>query len=123
MRLSLFLLLYRATRQAGRSFLVAAHLWTLHPLNVESVAWISERKSLLSTALFFLAIAAYGYYVRSRRCRDTLTIVVAFALALMAKPAVITLPCCLLVLDYWPLTAFRCSREPASRRSLRTLVV
>ena len=118
----LFLLLYRATRQAGRSFLVAA-LWTVHPLNVESIAWISERKSLLSTTLFFLAIAAYGYYVRKPSLQRYAAIVVAFVLSLMAKPAVITLPCCLLVLDYWPLRRFGAHAEPATRRSLRTLVV
>ena len=98
----LFLLLQRATGFTGRSLMVAA-LFAVHPMNVESVAWVSERKSLISTCFFFLAIMAYGWYVRHPDIRRYVLLVLTFALGLMAKPMIITLPFVLLVLDYWPL--------------------
>jgi len=98
----LFLLLRNATKRVGRSLLVAA-LFALHPLNVESVAWVAERKNLLCTFFFFLALWAYGWYVQKPNWRRYLAIAALFAMALMSKPMVITLPFVLLLLDYWPL--------------------
>lgn len=100
--LLLFLLLVRVTGASGRSFLVAA-LLALHPFNVESVAWVAERKSVLSTLFFLLTLAAYGWYVQRPKATRYLVIVVLFALGLTAKPMVITLPFVLLLLDFWPL--------------------
>lgn len=102
----LFLLLYRATGARGRSLLVAA-LFALHPLNVESVAWIAERKNVLSTLFFLLTLAAYGWYARKPELKRYLVVVALFALGLAAKPMVITLPFVLLLLDYWPLERIR----------------
>ena len=98
----LFLLLAWATRRAAPSLLVAA-LFAVHPINVESVAWIAERKNVLSTFFFFLAIGAYGRYGQKPDWRRYLLVFALFAAGLMAKPMVITLPFVLLLLDYWPL--------------------
>jgi len=98
----LFLLLNWATKRMGPSLLVAA-LFAVHPLNVESVAWVSERKNVLSTLFFFLAIAAYAWYTRKPDWRRYLLVAGLFAAGLMAKPMVISLPFVLLLLDYWPL--------------------
>jgi len=98
----LFLLLLRVTGAKGRSLLVAA-LFALHPLNVESVAWIAERKNVLSTLFFLLTLGAYGWYTRKPDVKRYLVVVALFALGLAAKPMVITLPFVLLLLDFWPL--------------------
>jgi protein O-mannosyl-transferase len=98
----LFWVLLRATGSTSRSFMVAA-LFTLHPINVESVAWISERKNLLSMLFFLLALAAYRWYAREPRVGRYATVASLFALGLMAKPQIITLPLVLLLWDYWPL--------------------
>jgi protein O-mannosyl-transferase len=100
--LLLFLLLRAATGYAWRSATVAA-LFAFCPLNVECVAWIAERKSLVSTTFFLLALFAYGWYVRRPNAARYLTVAFVFALGLMAKPMVITLPVLLLLADYWPL--------------------
>jgi len=100
--LLLFLLLQKATGAVWRSFLVAA-LFALHPLNVETVAWIAERKSLLCTFFSLLTVAAYGWYARQPNLKKYLVIVAAFSLALMSKPMAVSLPIVLLCLDYWPL--------------------
>ncbi len=101
----LFWLLQRATGRVGRSAMVAA-LFALHPINVESVAWISERKNLLSMLFFLLALAAYRWYASKPRVGRYLVVAAFFALGLMAKPQVITLPFVLLLWDYWPLQRF-----------------
>ena len=98
----LFLLLAWMTKRIGPSLLVAA-LFALHPINVESVAWVAERKSVLSTLFFFLAIAAYAGHAQKPDWRRYLLVAVLFAAGLMTKPMVITLPFVLLLLDYWPL--------------------
>jgi len=98
----LFLVFQWFTGCVWRSFLVAA-LFALHPLNVESVAWVAERKSVLSMFFFLLTLAAYGWYVRKPAVARYLLVAVLFAAGLMAKPMVITLPFLLLLLDYWPL--------------------
>ncbi len=98
----LFLLLTWITRRPGPSLLVAA-LFAVHPLNVESVAWIAERKNVLSTLFFVAALAGYAWYARKPDWRRYLLVVALFAAGLMAKPMVITLPFVFLLLDYWPL--------------------
>ena len=98
----LFLLLQWATGATGASAMVAA-LFALHPFNVESVAWVAERKSLLSTFFFLLALTAYGWYARQPSLKRYAAVAGLFALGLAAKPMVITLPFVLLLLDYWPL--------------------
>jgi Flp pilus assembly protein TadD len=98
----LFLLLAYSTRRTGPSLFVAA-LFALHPINVESVAWIAERKNVLCTFFFFLALGAYGWYALQPTWRRYLAVFVLFAMGLMSKPMVITLPCVLLLIDYWPL--------------------
>jgi len=98
----LFLLLARATGRPGRSFLVAA-LFAFHPFNVESVAWVAERKSVLSAFFFFLALGAYGRYACRPNLQRYVTVTVLFGLALAAKPMAITFPFVLLLLDAWPL--------------------
>jgi hypothetical protein len=103
--LLLFWLLQRATGAVWRSFLVAA-LFAVHPLNVETVAWVAQRKSLLCTLFSLLTIAAYGWYVRRPGWKKYLVVVAAFALALMSKPMAVSLPLVLLLLDYWPLERY-----------------
>ena len=98
----LFLLLVSLTKRAGPSLLVAA-LFALHPINVESVAWVAERKNVLSTLCFLLAIGAYAWYAQKPGWRRYLLVAALFAAGLMAKPMVITLPFVLLLMDYWPL--------------------
>jgi tetratricopeptide (TPR) repeat protein len=112
----LFLVLKRATGFPLRSFMVAA-LFALHPINVESVAWVAERKTLLSTTFFLLALGAYRWYASVpqneahagkpgtlwTRVVRYLVVALLFACGLMAKPQVIMLPFVLLLWDYWPL--------------------
>ena len=100
--LLLFLLLLKATGCRWRSLLVAA-LFALHPFNVESVAWIAERKNVLSTVFFLAALGTYGWYAAKPGLKRYLVVGVLFALGLAAKPMVITLPFVLLLLDFWPL--------------------
>ncbi len=100
--LLLFWVLKRATGYTGRSFMVAA-LFALHPINVETVAWIAERKNLLSMFFFLLTLGAYCWYARQPRESRDWTVRVLFALGLMAKSQIITLPFVLLLWDYWPL--------------------
>jgi tetratricopeptide (TPR) repeat protein len=98
----LFLILESATGFAWRSLAVAA-LFALHPINVESVAWISERKNVLSMLFFLVALAAYGWYARRPGVGRYLAVTLAYVLSLMSKAQAITFPFALLLLDYWPL--------------------
>ena len=109
----LFWLLARATGRLGLSFAVAA-LFAVHPINAESVAWISERKNVLSTAFFFLALGAYGWYALKPGVKRYLAIVVLFALGLASKSMLVTLPFVLLLLDYWPLRRFLSGKAGAA---------
>ena len=102
----LFLLLLWGTGRYGRSLIVAA-LFALHPLNVESVAWVAERKNLLCTFFMLLALWAYGWYARRPDWQRYLAVAAAFACGLMSKPMVITFPFALLLIDYWPLGRVR----------------
>lgn len=117
--LLLFLLLNRATGAVWRSFLVAA-LFAVHPMNVETVAWAAERKSLLSALFSLVTIAAYGWYVKHPNWKRYLAVLAAFSLALMSKPMAVTLPLVLLLLDYWPLN--RCEALPFRRRWVQLAV-
>ena len=98
----LFLALQQMTGTIWRSAFVAA-VFAIHPLRVESVAWIAERKDVLSGVFFMLTLLAYTYYVRLPRIRRYLLVLVLFACGLMCKPMLVTLPFVLLLLDYWPL--------------------
>jgi protein O-mannosyl-transferase len=99
----LFIILWRMTGNLWPSVFVAA-VFAVHPLRVESVAWIAERKDVLSGLFFMLTLAAYLNYVRRPFSRARyLLVAVLFALGLMAKPMLVTLPFVLLLLDYWPL--------------------
>src|ERR1019366_175517 len=100
--LLLFAFLYRATGARWRSALVA-FLWAVHPLHVESVAWVAERKDVLSGFFWFLTLWGYVRYAqRPGRGWYGFTLA-AFAVGLMAKPMMVTLPLVLLLLDVWPL--------------------
>jgi tetratricopeptide (TPR) repeat protein len=102
----LFVLLWRLTRKIWPSAVVAA-LFAWHPLHVESVAWLSERKDVLSTFFALLALLSYTKFVKEN-CRRSFWLAVSFfTLGLMAKPMLVTLPCVLLLLDFWPLNRFR----------------
>ncbi|MEN6355752.1 MAG: tetratricopeptide repeat protein [Armatimonadota bacterium] len=100
--LLLLLLLYRMTGSLWKSAFVAA-VFALHPLHVESVAWISERKDVLSTLFWLLTMLAYIRYAKKPSLRRYIPVPIVFALGLMAKPMLVTLPVILLLLDYWPL--------------------
>ncbi len=108
----LFLLLMSATGRLGPSLFVAA-LFALHPMNVESVAWVAERKNVLCTFFFFLTLWAYGWYARRPEWKRYLVVAALFVAGLAAKPMVITLPFVLLLLDYWPLNRVRYAESDA----------
>lgn len=99
--LLLFYLLRGLTGALWRSACVAL-FFAIHPMNVESVAWVAERKNLLSTALGLITLLFYGTYVRKPEWKWYLAMCVTFALCLMAKPMLVTMPFLLLLLDYWP---------------------
>ena len=102
----LFLFLQQTTGALWRSAFVAA-VFAIHPLRVESVAWIAERKDVLSGVFFMLTVIAYARYAAGERSLGRyLLVALCFALGLMAKPMLVTLPCVLLLLDYWPLCRF-----------------
>src|SRR5438876_465022 len=113
--LLLFLWLLRATEAKWRSALVAA-LFALHPLHVESVAWISERKDVLSTLFWMLALLTYTDYAKTGRSSHYFFALLLFGIGLMAKPMLVSLPFVLLLLDYWPLGRF------AERRTFGLLI-
>ena len=98
----LFVGLLQMTGAFWRSAFVAA-VFAIHPLRVESVAWIAERKDVLSGVFFMLTLLAYLYYVRLPRTGRYLVVAFVFACGLMSKPMLVTLPFVLLLLDYWPL--------------------
>jgi protein O-mannosyl-transferase len=114
----LFLVLRRMTGDLWPSALVAA-VFAIHPLHVESVAWVAERKDVLSGLFFMLTLWAYLDYVRHPfSLARYLMVMVFFALGLMAKPMLVTLPFVLLLLDYWPLGRMeQASGENRNKRS------
>ncbi len=113
--LLLFLILEWFTGYTARS-LMAAALFAVHPLNVESVAWVAERKNVLCMFFLLLTLAAYGWYVRKPGTARYITVAILFAFALMSKPMAITLPMVLLLLDYWPLQRLVWGRAPSPVR-------
>jgi len=119
--LLLFWVLATTTGARGASAVVAA-LFAVHPLHVESVAWISERKDVLSTLFWMLTMAAYVRYVRQPDVRRYTLMAIAFAIGLMAKPMLVTLPFVLLLMDWWPLARIGTSSTPFSARTVWPLV-
>lgn len=112
--LLLFLLLVRLTRGVWQSLFVAA-LFALHPLHVESVAWVAERKDVLSAFFGFLTLYFYSEYAQKKAAGRYLLALVAFALGLMTKPMLVTFPLVMLLFDFWPLGRFR-QTDPATER-------
>jgi hypothetical protein len=110
--LLLFALLHRMTGAWGRSCLVAA-LFALHPLHVESVAWVAERKDVLSAFFWMLTMGAYIFYAERPGWDRYLLTLFFFLLGLMAKPMLVSLPLVLLLIDYWPLNRFRGAQSHA----------
>src|SRR5882724_4193736 len=104
--LLLFFVLRRMTGNIWRSAFVAA-LFAIHPLHVESVAWIAERKDVLSAVFFMLTLAAYASYVRQPSVGRYVMMSILFACGLMSKSMLVSLPLVLLLLDYWPLGRFQ----------------
>jgi hypothetical protein len=113
----LFVALERMTGALWRSAFVSA-VFAVHPLRVESVAWIAERKDVLSAFFFMLTLLAYLHYTRAPSIGRYLTVVLGVALGLMSKPMLVTLPFVLLLLDYWPLGRFATHRSNTGRRLL-----
>jgi tetratricopeptide (TPR) repeat protein len=122
----LYLVLRRATDAPGRSSFVAL-LFALHPLHVESVAWISERKDVLSTLFWIATLGAYVLYVERPSWKRYLLALVLFILGLLSKPMLVTLPFTLLLLDYWPLGRTSLwspvARRAAPQGTLASLVI
>ena len=113
----LFGLLLQMTGALWRSAVVAL-LFSLHPLRVESVAWVAERKDVLSTFFWIATTWAYVHYVRKPGVRRYAAMVALFTLGLMAKPMIVTLPFALLLLDYWPLERLSSGDAPRKRGSM-----
>jgi tetratricopeptide (TPR) repeat protein len=117
--LLLFLVFHRMTKEIWQSAFVAA-LFALHPLHVESVAWVAERKDVLSTFFWMLTLGAYLWYAERPGLPRYLSVVLFFALGLTAKPMLVTLPFVLLLLDFWPLHRFEQMKPaPGSRPGAR----
>ncbi len=117
----LFLLLNCMTGALWRSAFVAA-LFAIHPINVESVAWVAERKNVLSTFFWILTMLFYVWYVRQPGWKRYLPVLICFALGLMSKPMLVTLPFVLLLMDYWPLnrTEINTQNETELQPSLKS---
>jgi len=116
--LLLFIVFKWMTGAFWRSALVAI-LFAIHPINVDTVVWITERKNVLSTFFWMLTMLAYVYYSNQPSFHRYLLIFLVFALGLMTKPMLVTLPCVLLLLDHWPLGRFS-YRELSNNRNIET---
>ena len=114
--LMLFLLLKKMTRTLWESSFVAA-MFALHPLHVESVAWVAERKDVLSTFFWILTIWVYVYYAKRPNLNRYLLVILSFTLGLMSKPMLVTLPFVLLLLDYWPLCRMQLGQSDCDSKS------
>ena len=119
--LLLFQVLRKMTDAPWKSAVVAA-LFAVHPLHVESVAWVSERKDVLSAVFFFLMLGAYVRYARSTSIRRYLLVTVLFAAGLMAKSMLVTAPVVLIFLDYWPLNRIRGQQADVGRPLLELVI-
>ncbi|MGA2070470.1 MAG: tetratricopeptide repeat protein [Sedimentisphaerales bacterium] len=113
----LFLVLARMTKGVWQSAFIAA-LFALHPLHVESVAWVAERKDVLGTLFWLLTMLAYARYIERPSAGRYVVVSVLFAMGLMTKPMLVTLPFVLLLLDYWPL-----ERTGGRKASLKWLII
>ena len=113
--LILFRVLSRMTSQAGKSAFVAA-LFAVHPLHVESVAWISERKDVLSATFAFLVLDRYVTYIRHKSAVQSLLVFILYGLGLMSKAMLVSLPILMLLLDYWPLRRYESRTDPYAGR-------
>jgi tetratricopeptide (TPR) repeat protein len=121
--LLLFLLLFRLTGAIWPTSFVAA-LFALHPLHVESVAWVAERKDVLSALFWFLTLLFYSEYVAKRKNGLYILSLFSFMLGLMSKPMLVTLPVVMLLMDFWPLDRFRHGeQEPELREYLTRVLV
>ncbi len=119
----LFLALQSMTGALWRSAFVAT-VFAIHPLRVESVAWVAERKDVLSGVFFMVTLLAYVHYTRAPSIGRYLTVVLAFALGLMSKPMLVTVPFVLLLLDYWPLGRIRGQRlDVRGQKKVLTLIL
>ncbi|OGP49648.1 MAG: hypothetical protein A2Y79_04970 [Deltaproteobacteria bacterium RBG_13_43_22] len=118
--LLLFVFLQRTTKEVWKSTLVAI-LFSIHPLNIESVAWIAERKNVLSTFFWLLTMMVYVFYREAPSLKRYIWVVLTFALGLMTKPFLVTLPFILILLDYWPIRriSLEFSKKPAGRHRWR----
>jgi tetratricopeptide (TPR) repeat protein len=116
----LFFLFRNLTGAVWRSAFVAA-LFAIHPINVESIAWVAERKNVLSTFFWMLTMLSYVWYVKQPNWKRYLPVLVSFALGLMSKPMLVVLPFVLLLLDYWPLnrTAINTQNETNIQATLK----
>jgi protein O-mannosyl-transferase len=117
----LFVALERMTGALWRSAFVSA-VFAVHPLHVESVAWIAERKDVLSALFFMLTLLAYLHYTRAPSIGRYLTVALVLALGLMSKPMLVTLPFVLLLLDYWPLGRIKKHRSNTGRELFRLVL-
>lgn len=120
--LMVFVVFRRMTDKVWQSAFVAA-LFALHPLHVESVAWIAERKDVLSALFWMLTIYAYLYYVQNPRLKSYVLVSLLFTLGLMAKPMLVTLPFVLLLLDFWPLGRLKFPRAADSATPSKQQVI
>ena len=116
--LLLFFVLRKMTGDEWQSGFVAA-LFALHPLHVESVAWVSERKDVLSTLFWLLTLHSYVWYVNNGKAFSYFTAILFFTMGLLAKPMLVTVPFVLLLLDYWPLGRFKFNR-PSNLASMES---
>jgi protein O-mannosyl-transferase len=117
----LFVALQQMTGALWRSAFVSA-VFAVHPLHVESVAWIAERKDVLSAVFFMLTMLAYLHYTHAPSIGRYLTVVLVVALGLMSKPMLVTLPFVLLLLDYWPLARIDGQRSNTGRQVLKLVL-
>jgi len=115
----LFMFFRRATSEEAKSFIMSA-VFAIHPLNVESVAWISERKNLLSGFFFLLGMYLYLNYVKSPTASNFAKVFACYLLGLMSKPTLVTFAPALLLLDVWPLgrVGFSRAAAPGNRKAL-----
>ncbi len=120
--LLLFLVLRKMTHSAWPSAFVAA-IFAVHPLNVESVAWVAERKNVLSTLFWLLTMWAYASYAARRRTRWYLLALLFYTLGLLSKPMLVTLPFVMLLLDYWPLGRFQSEHKRDNGAGAATIPV
>ncbi|MDI6829611.1 MAG: glycosyltransferase family 39 protein, partial [Armatimonadota bacterium] len=118
----LFVLLSKITGAVWRSAFVSL-LFGVHPLHVESVAWIAERKDVLSTFFWILTLLAYVRYVQYPKTKTYIPVIVFFALGLMSKPMLVTLPFILLLLDYWPLSRITFGKQSKQSSKITKLIV